>query len=395
MHMLRHWLRLVDTPFYRAIASECCRGVLMVMDSEVTPLSRAWCILGEICTSNHMRQPTHLHLHAVAEVHTVLQMQKAGTSRRPFFDVVSWIGEHSQQWWDDSTAEHWVEPGPALRLDLGNGGYADKVQPAYGRIPPTVALRGIQVHVKDTSATRQEDLSHILRMVAGVSEASREPPPDECPRYAEFDAQVHAKFYGPALHALAEQGQEAEVLRLLQLGGAEVAHYANPDGESPLFIAAARGHVRVVAMLVEAHADINKLKHDGCTALMVAAHLNNLAVVEALLAARADTRARDKWYGNKTALQYALNGGHIDVARLLLEHRRELGFAVIAKWCSKDHALQRAAALHSLLGHYIYGWLANIMEGRPVRSAGLQEASAMEVTGWWRNKGTLADIDSH
>ena len=37
-----------QTPFWKAIASDSCLGVVQIMDKECTPHTRVWCIL-EVC----------------------------------------------------------------------------------------------------------------------------------------------------------------------------------------------------------------------------------------------------------------------------------------------------------------------------------------------------------
>ena len=76
------------------------------------------------------------------------------------------------------------------------------------------------------------------------------------------------------------------------------------------------GHVEAVRALLGAGENVNARDRHGQTALMLAAHRGDRAVVEVLIAAGAelDTAAKH----NLTALMLAIVAGHQDVARLLL-----------------------------------------------------------------------------
>jgi ankyrin repeat protein len=79
-------------------------------------------------------------------------------------------------------------------------------------------------------------------------------------------------------------------------------------------IAAADGHLDVVAMLIEAGADLNCTDRSGDTALHHAAHKGWGGIVAALVAAGADRTLADK-YGD-TACDIGARGGRLDAAAL-------------------------------------------------------------------------------
>ena len=67
---------------------------------------------------------------------------------------------------------------------------------------------------------------------------------------------------------------------------------AKADGTTALFVAALRGDLEKVQLLLEAGADVNAAKADGATALFVAAeNSRNSEVVRLLLEAGADMNA--------------------------------------------------------------------------------------------------------
>ncbi|MGH7832599.1 MAG: ankyrin repeat domain-containing protein, partial [Candidatus Binatia bacterium] len=107
------------------------------------------------------------------------------------------------------------------------------------------------------------------------------------------------------LTSLAEIGMSEEVHRLVAQGRVEQlrdALGANPsavnekdkEGRTPLHSAAAGGNAKVVAVLLEKHADVNARAPDDSTPLHYAAAGGHLSVAELLLAAGADPHRKDK-----------------------------------------------------------------------------------------------------
>ncbi|CAK9115057.1 unnamed protein product [Durusdinium trenchii] len=119
-----------------------------------------------------------------------------------------------------------------------------------------------------------------------------------------------------ALHLACENNQVIEVTSLLQKP-------QNPNGTGadidrpPMFLAAERGHLEVVRLLLEAGADLNAATQCGHTVLMFAAQNGHPDVVRVLLEAGADPKAATQDWA--TALMFAAQNGHPDVVRLLLE----------------------------------------------------------------------------
>ena len=85
----------------------------------------------------------------------------------------------------------------------------------------------------------------------------------------------------------------------------------------PLHAAALNDDVSLALRLMETGTPVDVRDRNGRTPLMVAAAFGNRAVAEALLAGRADPRARDRLYGD-TALHFAALSGRVAVAKLLL-----------------------------------------------------------------------------
>jgi ankyrin repeat protein len=111
-------------------------------------------------------------------------------------------------------------------------------------------------------------------------------------------------------------GDAAASSRALIAAGADVnARSANPFSVLPIHSATAGNHDDVVAVLIDAGADVNATQRHGWTPLHGAAHNGSLASVERLLAAGADPAARND--DGTSAIELAQAAGHeAIVARL-------------------------------------------------------------------------------
>jgi ankyrin repeat protein len=153
-------------------------------------------------------------------------------------------------------------------------------------------------------------------------------------------AMVERGGFTPLLFAA--QSGDVESAKLLIAAGADV-NEAAPDGASALIVAAHAGKAEVGALLLAAGADPNAAGA-GYTALHVAATRGDLALVQALLAQRADHNARQtkgsptKRVNSGHALDFRMAGatpfllaaraGRTDVMRLLAARGADTALAL-------------------------------------------------------------------
>eukprot|EP00928_Gymnodinium_smaydae_P079533 TRINITY_DN63436_c0_g1_i1.p1 TRINITY_DN63436_c0_g1~~TRINITY_DN63436_c0_g1_i1.p1 ORF type:complete len:374 (-),score=51.35 TRINITY_DN63436_c0_g1_i1:135-1256(-) len=90
----------------------------------------------------------------------------------------------------------------------------------------------------------------------------------------------------------------------------------------PLSIAASKGHVSVVHLLLQARADVSSTDENNCTALHWAADSGRVGTCQALLAARADIDARDD--DDWTSLCLAASDGRLPVCKFLVEAQADV-----------------------------------------------------------------------
>jgi uncharacterized protein len=119
-----------------------------------------------------------------------------------------------------------------------------------------------------------------------------------------------------ALHWAAYQ-DDLEVAQLLVRAGADVKA-ANRYGVTPLSMACTNGNAPLVDLLLNSGADPNAPLPGGETPLMTASRTGSLATVKLLIARRASVDSKDERRG-QTALMWAAAEGHADVVQALID----------------------------------------------------------------------------
>ncbi|MCJ1262547.1 hypothetical protein MMC22_002417 [Lobaria immixta] len=120
-----------------------------------------------------------------------------------------------------------------------------------------------------------------------------------------------------SLQIAANKGH-VEIVKLLLNAGAGV-NIENFFGETALHYAPSQGNLETLKLLLDAKADISIQGRYEQTALDTAAAKGYLEIVKLLLNARADVNIRDRW--QNTPLHQAVSQGHVEVVKLLLSAR--------------------------------------------------------------------------
>ncbi len=121
-----------------------------------------------------------------------------------------------------------------------------------------------------------------------------------------------------ALVIAAEKGHIETVQVLLTTPGINIDAANNKDGSTALMFAAQNGHTNIVNTLIDKGADVNAANNKyGSTALMFAALCGNTEIVNNLIDKDANVNATDK--DGLTALMITAATGHVDIVQILLD----------------------------------------------------------------------------
>lgn len=108
-----------------------------------------------------------------------------------------------------------------------------------------------------------------------------------------------------------------EVLALLLQAGADV-NAVTDRGTHPLHASAEHGNTKITDRLLDAGANVNVANEAGQTPLFFAVRFAHPELAELLLARGASTEVTDRW--GRTPLHYAAALGYLDCSRLLAEN---------------------------------------------------------------------------
>ena len=103
---------------------------------------------------------------------------------------------------------------------------------------------------------------------------------------------------------------------------------AQPSNPDALLDAARRGDLAAVRTALDTGIPVNAINKYGVSALGFAAERGHFAVVRLLVERGADVNAADTFYGSRP-VEFALRGGHLDIAVYLLEHKAQGAVSVL------------------------------------------------------------------
>ncbi|XP_060789001.1 fibronectin type 3 and ankyrin repeat domains protein 1 [Neoarius graeffei] len=123
-------------------------------------------------------------------------------------------------------------------------------------------------------------------------------------------------LYGKHLHQAVNRNDEEELIKVLQTGKVNV-NICDKMGLTPLMVAAQKGFIRIVHILLEHGADIHMKNGSGKNCMMLACFAGHLDIVKHLHKFGATWQSRD--LSGCTPLHWAADGGHLPIIVYMIE----------------------------------------------------------------------------
>ena len=148
-----------------------------------------------------------------------------------------------------------------------------RTQDSLSHTPANVMIHHRQINEQDSSSSNQsDDEEEIIVVVVDhhQEEESRPIPTDEHDEtgLSYMDVNQADKNKWTALHWSSFKGEYSKCFDLISRG-ADV-NLPDEHGFSPLFVAARRGHLDIVQLLLESGADVHRRNYEGKTAINMA-----------------------------------------------------------------------------------------------------------------------------
>ena len=316
-------------PFNAALA-QATNGAVMVLDEDVKPFSRIWCLF-EMSRLKELQRPFELicsegslstpEINGKQAISRMLEVTCEALWRVSIVNAESSVDADKFQIWAEAADKSFRG-----MLVGGAQSFFERRIEAEGIDGLVSFFRDFDKYIKSLLSTtmlrivlQNGDFAATARCLRFGAQLTTEHLAEIARSFesAGQEAWLRAETDGcTALMSAAQGGQEA-VTRLLLEHRADV-NAARSDGYTALMLAAQGGHTAVTSLLLESHADVRAADNTSFNALMQAALYGHEAVAELLLKHGADAKApRNDGF---TSLMLAAAGGHGPVASLLLEH---------------------------------------------------------------------------
>ena len=314
-----------------AALAQATGGAVMVLDEEVKPFSRIWCLFEAsrlkdlqrpfelICSEGSLSQPEN-------GGHKAVSAKMLETTCQALWNVSaanaqSSIAKDKYQIWGETADESFRGFIKGVGAERWFNGVIDQ----HGADALADVFSDFDRYMKSLLSTTvlkvlmaRGDFASAATCCLQGADVSSEQLTEICGSFAAATERL------AWLNSMLVWASNPSMAKLLLEKGAD-ATAARHDGTTALMCAARGGHEAVAQLLLQHGADVAAANNHGITALMWAARGGHEAVAQLLLQHGADVAAANN-YGF-TALMSAAGGGHVAVAQLLLQHGADVAAA--------------------------------------------------------------------
>ena len=324
-------------PFNAALA-QAESGAVMVLDEEINPFKRIWCLF-EVSRLKDLNRPFELicHLGSLSRPESLAASGADPAAVEAMMEATDTaLGQVSaakaQASFDDDKIRIWEEIADVGAKDMLLGTrpalqFWLKFDTEAATKTMMASCNGFDRHCRSLLSTAMLQFYLMYDRHAAAAKCCERGASFTKEQFAEIDARVpnlqRPTWLANVLMVAAGAGHEA-VAKLLLDHGADVAA-ADNNGATALMFAARDGHEAVAKLLLDNGADVAAAYSDGGTALMDAAAAGHEAVAILLLDHGANVAALSNL--GRSGLMVAVTGGHEAVAKLLLDHGADVAAA--------------------------------------------------------------------
>lgn len=179
-----------------------------------------------------------------------------------------------------------------------HAGFFEDLAKIFGFKAPTNPETQLSPAESEKAAVEQSE-----KAAATATQAKAKPP-----------GQLTQKELDEMLWLAALQGNNGRIRGLVERGANPLS--GTPHGETPMHVAASRGHLKPLIYLANHGGSVNAKTNNGWTPLHHAARFGHLQAVKYLLHMGAIPHIRTSDKGRKSPMEMAVDNGYIDIALL-------------------------------------------------------------------------------
>jgi len=291
-HSVNLGTSLATSPFEKALSSNDCKGIVMVLDSEATPLTRIWCIY-EVLRVHMLEHP--FDMATENGVLTRAGVEPRGALREDLLQLSRRIFQI-----DPQSAQASVEQDRVTILE--------EVDKAVGIEQFSLAVKGLlaKAFLKAGPQLRVSDSALSLEFM-------------RIGQQAEFEVSWGGRT---ELHIAAQRGDISRAQYIIDARG-NINEQSGTLQVTPLHLAARYNQNETMTMkLIQENANVHALDSGERTPLFWAALGGQMPTLDALLSSRADANARDMQ--GYTVNMLAASQGYAEIIARLVDARADL-----------------------------------------------------------------------